>query len=483
MRRNESMFCGGIMAAVAIVNLFGPNEVHGLPGFQNCHSSLMDAKAAKEACTDQREPCCDLVVRLFGSQGEHRRCVCSPVYVSTFQSSMNSDRIKEWLTGCGVSANHLPEKCTEESSTSQTVLKALHENTMATKDGLQGFFPGKNSDAQPKTSESTRCFDVTPPNGISCKHQKDLGKCLRKWMVEGGFCRLTCGNDGCNPLVTTLDGPNEDHYEKETPTENSAENNSECTDIPPDDLYTCAEQKAWGKCDRLYIVQGNHCAKSCGRAPCPPLGSEGEVHPDSTETPPKSTAVKKHSSPGIDPEPVTITAITAPDVGSKGTGGYRISPLPPPLHAPVNDQCVTPLQGIQGSSDLMFLGKAVFAAGLDVFLNNPYLVATLIFPADASFEEFMVQRGVSKGELLADGNFLKRVLQNHIIPNVAISAQGLVDASGPFFTQSGEPLSTEFENDLLMVKTPQASGTIIAGDLGACQTIVHIVDTVLTPSG
>lgn len=38
-----------------------------------------------------------------------------------------------------------------------------------------------------------------------------------------------------------------------------------CTDIPPDDEFTCEEQKKFGKCLRPWMLAGDYCARTCGR--------------------------------------------------------------------------------------------------------------------------------------------------------------------------------------------------------------------------
>jgi len=48
----------------------------------------------------------------------------------------------------------------------------------------------------------------------------------------------------------------------ETP---NARNNSNCTDIPTPDEYTCEQQKVWGKCTAGFMLKGDFCAKTCGR--------------------------------------------------------------------------------------------------------------------------------------------------------------------------------------------------------------------------
>lgn len=37
-----------------------------------------------------------------------------------------------------------------------------------------------------------------------------------------------------------------------------------CTDVPPDDRFTCAEQKEFGKCEEEFMVAGGFCRSTCG---------------------------------------------------------------------------------------------------------------------------------------------------------------------------------------------------------------------------
>lgn len=40
---------------------------------------------------------------------------------------------------------------------------------------------------------------------------------------------------------------------------------SQCTDVPPDDRYTCAQQVSYGKCDADFMFLDSYCLKSCNR--------------------------------------------------------------------------------------------------------------------------------------------------------------------------------------------------------------------------
>lgn len=41
-----------------------------------------------------------------------------------------------------------------------------------------------------------------------------------------------------------------------------------CTDVPPDDRFTCQQQADFGKCQQSWMVEGNFCETTCGRNGC-----------------------------------------------------------------------------------------------------------------------------------------------------------------------------------------------------------------------
>ena len=49
----------------------------------------------------------------------------------------------------------------------------------------------------PPGAPAPPCEDAPTPDGFSCAQQRDWGKCGAIWMVEGGFCKSTCG--ACAP--------------------------------------------------------------------------------------------------------------------------------------------------------------------------------------------------------------------------------------------------------------------------------------------
>jgi hypothetical protein len=47
-----------------------------------------------------------------------------------------------------------------------------------------------------------------------------------------------------------------------------------CTDVPPDNRYTCEQQRGWGKCNEPWME--GHCQRTCGTCPDPSSGGGGE---------------------------------------------------------------------------------------------------------------------------------------------------------------------------------------------------------------
>ncbi len=81
-------------------------------------------------------------------------------------------------------------------------------------------------------------------------------------MTQGKFCAASCGRPPCPPvtgLITVL-----------APV-------AECTDIPPGEQYTCEQQRQFGKCTTLWMLQGGYCAQTCGLPPCSAPVAEGTL--------------------------------------------------------------------------------------------------------------------------------------------------------------------------------------------------------------
>ena len=100
-------------------------------------------------------------------------------------------------------------------------------------------------------------------------------------------------------------------------------------------------------------------------------------------------------------------------------------------------------------------------------------VQTIFVPVDSAFVDLLQSQGIRESELLAQPDKLRRLLQNHILPNLQVRrAQLLPGASFP----------TVNPNEVLTVAAP-VNNAIIGADLQACNTILHELNVVLVPPG
>eukprot|EP01025_Chloroclados_australasicus_P028241 TRINITY_DN2800_c0_g1_i1.p2 TRINITY_DN2800_c0_g1~~TRINITY_DN2800_c0_g1_i1.p2 ORF type:complete len:471 (-),score=88.17 TRINITY_DN2800_c0_g1_i1:375-1787(-) len=123
-----------------------------------------------------------------------------------------------------------------------------------------GIAAGQADAGTPEPAEDASgcpCNDDPPPDesGIvqyTCQQQKDWGKCEESYM--SGYCECTCGVCGQSAQKMTMP----------VDVSNCPE---QCNDdAPPDEsgevLYTCEDQKRWGKCTESYMV--GYCECTCG---------------------------------------------------------------------------------------------------------------------------------------------------------------------------------------------------------------------------
>lgn len=57
-----------------------------------------------------------------------------------------------------------------------------------------------------------------------------------------------------------------------------------CTDNPPSAMYSCAQQKQWGKCSQWWMTSGNYCAATCGRCSSSSTTACTDIPPNSQYT-------------------------------------------------------------------------------------------------------------------------------------------------------------------------------------------------------
>ena len=134
--------------------------------------------------------------------------------------------------------------------------------------------------------------------------QKGFGNCNALLMVTPtaelpeAFCQTTCGRCFTMPTLTMTTqsqsrsffaAPSNSINASSLSTNSIARSRSllascTCTDSQPDKTYTCAQQKAFGKCSADFVAGKGHCQTTCGRCTCNPSCKCDDVRPPGSYT-------------------------------------------------------------------------------------------------------------------------------------------------------------------------------------------------------
>ena len=129
-----------------------------------------------------------------------------------------------------------------------------------------------------------------------------------------------------------------------------------------------------------------------------------------------------------------------------------------------------------GNENLTILTAALQAAGLDTMMMDAGTY-TVFAPTDDAFAPVLEKLGVTKEELLANTDLLKKVLPYHVIPAVVLAAD--IPYGTDIETVNGAMISISDAN----VITDATGGTanITGTDIMATNGVVHTIDAVLMP--
>ena len=129
-----------------------------------------------------------------------------------------------------------------------------------------------------------------------------------------------------------------------------------------------------------------------------------------------------------------------------------------------------------GNPDLSILTAPLKAAGLDTMMMDAGTY-TVFAPTDSAFAPVLEKLGVTKEELLANTDLLKKVLPYHVIPSVVKAAD--IPYGTDVATVNGATINISDAN----VITDAAGGTanITGTDIMATNGVVHTIDAVLMP--
>jgi hypothetical protein len=83
---------------------------------------------------------------------------------------------------------------------------------------------------------------------LRCIHRcyccmKNRGKCSESWMINGSFCKATCGRCGGGPSAPT----------KGSQAAGPAPSSDQCSDTPPNDGTSCIQQLSWCALPTIHL--------------------------------------------------------------------------------------------------------------------------------------------------------------------------------------------------------------------------------------
>ena len=145
-----------------------------------------------------------------------------------------------------------------------------------------------------------------------------------------------------------------------------------------------------------------------------------------------------------------------------------------PMADPMATQTIAEIAA--GNENLTILTAALQAAGLDTMLMEDTKY-TVFAPTDDAFAPVLEKLGVTKEELLANTDLLKKVLPYHVVAMEVKAAD--IPYGADIKTANGATISISDAN----VITDATGGTanITGTDIMATNGVVHTIDAVLMP--
>ena len=177
------------------------------------------------------------------------------------------------------------------------------------------------------------------------------------------------------------------------------------------------------------------------------------------------------TDPAVEPEAATET-MAEPEVVADPA--VEAEPMADPMADTMPTQTIAEIAA--GNENLTILTAALKAAGLDTMLMEDTKY-TVFAPTDDAFAPVLEKLGVTKEELLANTDLLKKVLPYHVVPMEVKAAD--IPYGTDIKTANGATISISDAN----VITDATGGTanITGTDIMATNGVVHTIDAVLMP--
>eukprot|EP01025_Chloroclados_australasicus_P049755 TRINITY_DN5689_c2_g1_i1.p1 TRINITY_DN5689_c2_g1~~TRINITY_DN5689_c2_g1_i1.p1 ORF type:complete len:332 (-),score=19.31 TRINITY_DN5689_c2_g1_i1:359-1354(-) len=197
-----------------------------------------------------------------------------------------------------------------------------------------------------------------------------------------------------------------------------------CTDIPPDNQYSCSRQAAFGKCNADFMLKDNFCAATCKR--CSPA---------------------------------------SPNLG----GAMEAS----------SGECVPLSILLLSRNDTQSFRDAVKTVGLERLFGDQDYTATVFIPNDNAFHEVLEKLGATAPQL-SHISALTDLIKGHIVPNMAVSTEKLINDQ-PLIPLSGIGFWEVkiFDSIVHLLGSQLGQATVVDPNNQACNIIAHVIDRVL----
>eukprot|EP00210_Caulerpa_lentillifera_P001163 g1119.t1 len=282
-----------------------------------------------------------------------------------------------------------------------------------------------------------------------------------------------------------------------------------CEDTPPDDQYTCEEQRNFGQCDDEWME--SYCLCTCNR--CDSTTTTSSEAPEDTSivtvvspaseteftsearddisTTDSSPAAEQQSTTSEAPEDTPTTTTTSPTPETQFTSEAReeapdddeptIERELPPLASFANRRCTDALlPAITGSSELTLLSAAIEAAELEDVFSDGTFRGTLFAPNNDAIESALENLGLNLNELADNTAVLTAVLQYHVVPSRVLSINDI---------RRARLLDTALAKYSLIggsrreIEGYASVGRFIGDPVVICRSIVYLIDDLLLPEG
>jgi uncharacterized surface protein with fasciclin (FAS1) repeats len=185
-------------------------------------------------------------------------------------------------------------------------------------------------------------------------------------------------------------------------------------------------------------------------------------------------ADKEATTDPVEPEATTEEVVAEPMVETDAMGETDPMAETDGMEDTMATQTIAEIAA--GNENLTILTAALQAAGLDTMLMEE-TKHTVFAPTDDAFAPVLEKLGVTKEELLANTDLLKKVLPYHVLASEVLAAD--IPYGTDIKTANGATISISEDN--VITDATGNTANITGTDIMATNGVVHTIDAVLMP--